>query len=188
MAGLLCLPTLGVGVVGQPAQLGERVINVTAAVGIHQRLIARQRGGNPDLLRAPVEIDADRVGREHHERPHAGVCVEQALGVRVAAGGGAERKQARPVAAVAADRQLRAHDDAEAVAQRVQPLDRRARDTSAGKHRRRCRACRSPVAATPSHRCARAIARNAHSSIRLPACRSDHRCRGSGRIAAIVRR
>ena len=45
--------------------------------------------------------------------------------MRVAAGGGAEREQARPVAAVAADRQFGAHDHAEAVAQRVQPLDPR---------------------------------------------------------------
>ena len=49
--------------------------------------------------------------------------VVQALGVRVAAGGRAERKQAWAVAPVAPDRELRPHDDAEAVAQRVQALD-----------------------------------------------------------------
>ena len=43
--------------------------------------------------------------------------------MRVSAGGGAERKQARPVATVASDRQFGPHDDAEAVAQRVQTLD-----------------------------------------------------------------
>ena len=51
--------------------------------------------------------------------------VEQALGLRIAAGRGAERKQARPIAAVGADRNPGANDDAESVAQRVQPLDRR---------------------------------------------------------------
>ena len=51
------------------------------------------------------------------------IRVKQALGVRVAAGRGAERKQARPVAAVAPDRELGAHDDAETVPQRVQSFD-----------------------------------------------------------------
>ena len=90
---------------------------------MHQRFVAGQGGGDADFLRAPIEIGADRVGREDHERAHAGVRVVQALGVRVAPGRGAERKQRRPVAPVAADRQLGADDDAEAVAQRVQLLD-----------------------------------------------------------------
>ena len=53
----------------------------------------------------------------------AGVRVVQALGVGIAAGGGAEWKQARTIAAVAADRQPSPHDHSETVTQRVQALD-----------------------------------------------------------------
>ena len=53
--------------------------------------------------------------------------VVEALGLGVAAGRGAERKQARTIATVAADRDPVAHDHAETVAQRMQPLDRRVR-------------------------------------------------------------
>ena len=123
--GLVALPALDVGVVGQAAEHRERVIDVARQIVLRQRRIAAARGRNPDLLGSPVEIEPDLVGRKLHERAHAGVGVEQALGLRIAAGRGAERKQARPVATVAADRNPGAHDDAEAVAQRMQPLDRR---------------------------------------------------------------
>ena len=125
LAGVVVLPAFESVVVGQAAELGERVIDVARQIVVHQRLVAASRRGNADFLRSPIEIDPDRVGRKLHERAHAGVRVEQALGVRVAAGGGAERKQARPVAAVTADRNPGPHDDAEAVAQRVQAFDRR---------------------------------------------------------------
>ena len=127
LVGMVVLPALDVGVVGQAAEHGERVIDVARQIVLRQRRIAAARRRNPDLLRSPVEIEPDLVGRKLHERAHAGVGVEQALGLRVAAGRGAERKQARPVAAVAADRNSGAHDDAEAVAQRMQSLDRRVR-------------------------------------------------------------
>jgi hypothetical protein len=50
------------------------------------------------------------------------VCIEEAFGMSVAAGGGAEWKQTWPVAPVAADWKLRAHDDAEAVAESMKLL------------------------------------------------------------------
>jgi len=74
-------------------------------------------------LGSPIEINADFIWRKEHEAAHAGVAVVQALAVRVAAGGGAERKQARPIAAVASYWQLRRLNDAQAVAQRVQSFD-----------------------------------------------------------------
>jgi hypothetical protein len=115
----------GIRVGGQPTHARQRVIDVAVSIVVLQRLVAGQGGGNADLLRSPVEVDADCVGREHHEGPHAGVRVEQALGVGVAARGGAERKQRRAIATVSPDRQLGPHDEAEAVAQRVKPLDAR---------------------------------------------------------------
>ena len=120
---VLLLPAHRVGVVGEAAQPRERVIDVAAAIGGLQRGVVGGDGGDADFLRPPVEVGADRVGREQHERAHAGVRVERALGVRVAAGRRAERKQRRPVAPVRPDRQSRPDDEADAVAQRVQALD-----------------------------------------------------------------
>src|SRR5262249_54029652 len=63
------------------------------------------------------------VLREDHERANTSVGVVQALRHSVAAGGGAEREQTRPVASIAPDRKLGAYNDAEAVAQCVQTFD-----------------------------------------------------------------
>ena len=51
--------------------------------------------------------------------------IEQAFCLGIAAGGGAERKQAGTITAIAADRNPGPHDDAKTVAQGVQSLDRR---------------------------------------------------------------
>src|SRR5262249_47432536 len=80
------LPALRVGVAGEATNASERVVDVAAAVRLAQGAVFGQGGGDPDLLRPPIEIDADLVGREHHERANACVRVKQALGVRVAAG------------------------------------------------------------------------------------------------------
>ena len=64
IVGMQSLPVLRIRVVGEPAHLGQRVIDVAAAVIVDQSLIARTGGGDPDLLRAPVEIDADRYRAE----------------------------------------------------------------------------------------------------------------------------
>ena len=122
---VLLLPAHRVRVVGEAAQPGERVIDVAAAIGGLQRGVVGGDGGNADFLRAPVEVGADRVGREQHERAHAGVRVVRALRVRVASGCRAERKQRRPVAPVRPDRQPRPGNEPDAVAQRVQSLDAR---------------------------------------------------------------
>src|SRR6516165_9000938 len=119
----LPFPTLHVCVVSEAANQSERVVDVTIAVRFDQCTVFGERRGDSNLLCPPIEVDADRVGRERHERADARVRIEQALGVRIATGGGAEREQAWPVAPVMADRELRAHDDAERVAQRVQGLD-----------------------------------------------------------------
>ena len=60
------------------------------------------------------------VGNSMNERMPA-CALNRALGMRVAPGRRAERKQAGAVAAVAPDRQHRAYDEPDAVAQRVQP-------------------------------------------------------------------
>ena len=116
---------------GEPAHHRERVIDIARAIVLGQLRVAAARRGNADLLRPPVEIEPDLVGRELHEGPHARMGIEQALGLRVAPGRGAEWKQARPVAAIGADRDAGADDDPEAVAQRVDALDRR---VAAGHH------------------------------------------------------
>jgi hypothetical protein len=99
------------------------VIHVAVAVSVHQRGVAGQCSGNTDLLRTPVEIDADRIGRKDHKRAHAGVGVVEAFAVCIAPGGGAKREQARPVSTIAADWQFGPHDDTEAIPERVQALD-----------------------------------------------------------------
>jgi hypothetical protein len=123
--GVFVLPARAVGVVGEGTEVCECVVDITPTIVLDQRVVFGQRGGNPDLLRPPVQIDADRVFRKDHERADAGMRVVERFCVGVAAGGGAEREQARPVAAVAPDRKICSHDDAEAVAQRVQTFDPR---------------------------------------------------------------
>ena len=118
------LPAFGV-LIGEAAHLRQRVIDVAGQIVLRQLLIAAARRGNADFLGSPVEIKPDLVGRKLHERAHRGVGVEQALGLGIAPGRGAERKQARAIAAIGADRDPGADDDAETVAQRMQPLDRR---------------------------------------------------------------
>src|SRR5580700_10890623 len=99
------------------------MIDIATTVSLHQGGIARQCGGYPDLLRSPVEVDANRVTGKNHERPHTRVRIVRALGMRIAAGCRAERKQRWTITSVAPDRQSGFNDEAETVAKRMQPLD-----------------------------------------------------------------
>src|SRR6478752_1476281 len=78
-------------------KLSEPEIDVAPTIVIHQRFIAGACRSNPYLLSAPVQINSDGVLRENHERSHARVCIEEAFGMSVAAGRGAEWKQTWPV-------------------------------------------------------------------------------------------
>src|SRR5262245_35438461 len=106
-----------VRIVGEAKHEGEGVVDVASLIGSDQSGVAGQSGSNADLLRAPIEIGADGVLREQNESANAGMSVVGAPGVRVASGSGAERKQRRTIAPVAADRQSRLHNEAQAVAQ-----------------------------------------------------------------------
>ena len=178
-----------VGVVGEAAQLRERVIDVAAAIGGHQRGIAGLGGGDADFLGAPVQIGADRVGREHHE---ASAC--RRARCTGSWRGRCGRSRCRTETAIgrlrpsASDRQPRLGDEADAVAQRVQSLD--AGDVV---HQAKGVAVDVELAAFKPRPAVhagarRASARTARSSTRRPACRSDRRCRSSGRTAAAARR
>ena len=113
----------------------------------------------------------------------------EAFGVRVAAGCGAERKQAwadcgRQARSAAWRRTM----NAEAVTQRVQALNaghviHQAKSITVDVEPTAFQARPSRDAGT-----APAIARIAHSSIRLRVCRSESRCRGSDQIAAAIQR
>ena len=56
VAGLIVLPALDVGVVGQAAEHRESVIDVAGEIVFRQRRITAARGGNADLLGSPIEI------------------------------------------------------------------------------------------------------------------------------------
>ena len=77
-----------------PPQFGPVMINVAVEIIADQGLIAGKRCGDRDLLRAPVWINANRgLGKTVTERMAA--CAYKTLGVGIAAGGGAEWKQAQ---------------------------------------------------------------------------------------------
>ena len=117
------LPPLDVGVVGQAAHQRERVVDVAGQVIFHQHGVAAARRRHADLLRSPVEINSDLVARKLDEGTHRGMRVEQALAVRVASGCRAEWKQARTIAAVAANRNSIPHQNSDGIAQRLQSFE-----------------------------------------------------------------
>ena len=63
-------PAFDVGLTGQAAESGERVVDVASQIVFRQLRIAAVRRGNPDLLGSPIEIKPDLVGRKLHERAH----------------------------------------------------------------------------------------------------------------------
>jgi hypothetical protein len=64
----LPFPALHVCVVSEAANQSERVVDVTIAVRFDQCTVLGKSRGDSNLLRPPIEVDADRVGRERHER------------------------------------------------------------------------------------------------------------------------
>ena len=64
LAGLVALPALDVGLVGQAAEHCERVIDVAGRIVFCQRRIAAARGRNADFLGSPIEIKPDLVRPE----------------------------------------------------------------------------------------------------------------------------
>ena len=70
-AGFCFFQCTGSGSSVRPHMPRQRVIDVAGGIVAHQRLVAGQGGRDSDLLRSPIEIAADRVGREDHERAHA---------------------------------------------------------------------------------------------------------------------
>ena len=83
----------GVGISRQTADARQRVVDITAAIGVEQRRITTQGGSNANLLRAPVQIDSDLVLGKHYERPQTGVGVVDGLGMGIATCGSAEREK-----------------------------------------------------------------------------------------------
>ena len=63
----MVFPMLEIRVLGQAGIKREGVIDISAAIRLDQPLITRQGGGHGHFLRAPIEIDADAIWREHHE-------------------------------------------------------------------------------------------------------------------------
>src|SRR5271156_1520042 len=60
------LPIRRVRVIGQPAHARQSVINVAGFIFVAQHLVLEPGGGDGDLLRSPIEIEADRVRVEFH--------------------------------------------------------------------------------------------------------------------------
>ena len=185
LTGVFALPAFDVGIVGQTAEHCERVIDVARGVGFRQRLITAPRRRNPDFLGSPVEIEPDLVSRKLHERAHAGVGIEQAFSLSIATGGGAEWKQARPVAAVAANRNPGAHNDPDAVAQGVKSLDGRVRGVHHAEHVAGQFECTRVQSRPFRYAGGSASPQTASCSIRHPASRSGSRCHSWGRTARI---
>jgi hypothetical protein len=71
--GIGFLPALNIRVARQAATQGERMVDIAGQIGGGQRPIAGESSGKCDLLLSPIQVDDDRVLREHHERTHAGV-------------------------------------------------------------------------------------------------------------------
>jgi hypothetical protein len=104
---LTALPHLGVGRLcrlrwRQACLLGEAQIHVAGAVGLEQRRVARQRGGDAHLLRAEVDVGQRHAGLRPDQRAQPGRRAEDepAVARLVAARASAERRQQAAVAPV----------------------------------------------------------------------------------------
>src|SRR6516164_4324251 len=92
-----------VGIVGKSEAICKRVIDVSGQVIAFEIFITTFNGCNSNFLCAPIFIGADHARRKHNERPHAGMGVEDALGVGISSARRSKWEQAWPVPPITPD-------------------------------------------------------------------------------------